>query len=35
MMFIVRTVFPKARVTNDRFHIQKLYYDALDDMRIT
>lgn len=35
MMLIVRTVFPKARVTNDRFHVQKLYYDALDDMRIT
>ena len=35
MMLIVRTVFPKARITNDRFHVQKLYYDALDDMRIT
>ena len=35
MMLIVRTVFPKARVTNDRFHVQNPYYDALDDMRIT
>ena len=34
MMLIVSTVFPKARITNDRFHVQKLYYDALDDMRI-
>lgn len=34
MMMIARTVFPKALVTSDRFHVQKLYYDALDDMRI-
>ena len=34
MMIIARTVFPKALITNDRFHVQKLYYDALDDMRI-
>ena len=34
MMRIVRAVFPKALITNDRFHVQKLYYDALDDMRI-
>jgi transposase len=35
MMLISRTVFPKARITNDRFHVQKLYYDALDELRIT
>lgn len=35
MMLIVRTVFPKARVTSDRFHVQKLYYDALDDLRVS
>jgi len=35
MMLIVRTVFPKARITNDRFHVQKLFYDALDDLRIS
>lgn len=35
MMLIVCTVFPKARITNDRFHVQKLYYDALDELRIT
>ncbi len=35
MMLIARTAFPKARITNDRFHVQKLYYDALDDLRIT
>ena len=29
MMLIVRTVFPKAQVTNDRFHVQKLYYDGV------
>ena len=34
MMHIARSVFPKALITNDRFHVQKLYYDALDDMRI-
>lgn len=35
MMLIARTVFPKARITNDRFHVQKLYYDALDELRIS
>lgn len=35
MMLIARTVFPKARITNDRFHVQKLYYDAVDDLRVT
>ena len=34
MMRIARSVFLKALITNDRFHVQKLYYDALDDMRI-
>ena len=34
MMLIARTVFPKARITNDRFHVHKLYYDALDELRI-
>ena len=34
MMRIARAVFPKALITNDRFHVQKLYYDALDDMRV-
>lgn len=34
MMIIARTVFPKALITSDRFHVQKLYYAALDDMRI-
>lgn len=34
MMIIARTVFPKALITSDRFHVQKLCYDALDDMRI-
>ena len=34
MMRIARAVFSKALITNDRFHVQKLYYNALDDMRI-
>lgn len=35
MMKIARTVFPNAYLTNDRFHVQKLFYEAIDDMRIT
>lgn len=35
MMLIARTVFPQARITNDRFHIQKLYYDAIDELRVS
>lgn len=35
MMLIARRSFPKATVTNDRFHIHKLYYDAIDDLRIS
>ena len=34
LMIIARTVFPKALIISDRFHVQKLYYDALDDVRI-
>lgn len=35
MMSIAHSVFPKAIITNDRFHVQKLYYDALDELRIS
>lgn len=35
MMLVARTVFPKARITNDRFHVQKLYYDAIDELRVS
>lgn len=35
MMKIARKVFPKAYLTNDRFHVQRLFYDAIDDLRIT
>lgn len=35
MMLIARTVFPKARITNDRFHVQKICYEAVDDLRIS
>lgn len=35
MMLIARTVFPKAMITNDRFHVHKLFYEAIDDLRVT
>ncbi len=35
MMFIARRSFPKATVTNDRFHVHKLFYDAIDELRIS
>lgn len=35
MMLIARRSFPKATVTNDRFHVHKLYYDAIDELRIS
>ena len=35
MMLIARHSFPKATVTNDRFHVHKLYYDAIDELRIS
>ena len=34
MMLTVRTVFPKAMLINDRFHVQQLETDAIDQMRI-
>lgn len=34
MMKIARQVFPKAMMTNDRFHVQRLFYEAIDDLRI-
>lgn len=35
MMKIARRVFPNAYLTNDRFHVQRLFYEAIDDLRIT
>lgn len=35
MMLIARQSFPNATVTNDRFHVHKLYYDAIDELRIS
>jgi len=35
MMRIVRTTFPNATMTNDRFRVQKLFYEAIDELRIT
>ena len=34
MMLTVKTVFPKAMLVNDRFHVQQLMTDAIDQMRI-
>lgn len=34
MMLTVKTVFPKATLINDRFHVQKLVSDAIDHMRV-
>lgn len=34
MMLTVRRVFPKAQLINDRFHVQQLMTDAIDQMRI-
>lgn len=34
MNFIIRHCFPKASRTIDRFHVQKLTCDALQEMRI-
>ena len=31
---IARVCFPKASLVTDRFHVQKLAYDALQEMRI-
>lgn len=35
MMLIAHRSFPNAIVTNDRFHVHKLYYDAIDELRIS
>lgn len=35
MMLIVRRVFPAATLVNDRFHVQQLVNEAIDQMRIT
>ncbi|MCM1517406.1 MAG: transposase [Pseudoflavonifractor sp.] len=35
MMLIARRSFPGATVTNDRFHVHRLYYDAIDELRIS
>ncbi len=35
MMLTVRTVFPWATPVNDRFHVQRLVSEAIDQMRIT
>lgn len=35
MMKIVRSAFPNATQTNDRFHVQNLFYEAIDELRVT
>ena len=35
MMLVARTAFPKATITNDRFHVHKLFYEAIDELRIS
>lgn len=35
MMLIAGRAFPNATITNDRFHVHKLFYDAIDDLRIS
>jgi transposase len=35
MMRIARAVFPNALLTNDRFHVQRLFYEAIDELRIS
>lgn len=34
MMESVRMSFPQAIITNDRFHVQQLFNEAMDDLRI-
>lgn len=34
MMLTVRTAFPGAKLVNDRFHVQQLMSDAVDQLRI-
>lgn len=34
MMLTARRAFPRAKIINDRFHVQKLVSDAIDQMRI-
>lgn len=34
MMLTVRTAFPAAKLINDRFHVQRLMSEAVDQMRI-
>ncbi len=34
MMLTVRTVFPKAKLINDRFHVQQLMTEAIDQIRV-
>lgn len=35
MMLIARTVFTNAKIINDRFHVHKLFYEAIDELRIS
>ncbi|WP_390601104.1 transposase [Bacteroides sp. f07] len=35
MMKIVRSAFLNATRTKDRFHVQKLFYEPIDELRVT
>ena len=35
MMHIVRSSFPNATMTNDRFYVQKLFSEAIDELRVS
>ena len=35
MMRTARRCFPKSIITNDRFHVHKLYYEAIDELIIS
>ncbi len=34
MMLISKKAFPNASIVNDRFHVQKLVYDAISELRV-
>lgn len=35
MMLVVHTVFQKATMTNDPFHVPQLFYEAIDELRVS
>ncbi len=35
MILVAHTFFPKATITNDRFHVHKLFHEAIDELRVS